>query len=241
MRETAGCIEVFHITGHCVSIGQDLVHATLLIAHHGLHLLLREARCQADGPIRECQKHLLRILISAIHPCITQTCIHLVKIIEWRPSTVIHSEFTRLERRPEPITTRETSDIIHSPFRMILRMSSVDRLKFAEHIFHPFAAFLIGSSSIVHSHCRKVMTGDMPVQTVPVGIWIGFHIQSCFFSVRSKQTVHIIFHENLQIQITGRLQRTFQQFHIPKREGIRVKSVLSRDTCRRDQKRQSEK
>ena len=85
---------------------------------------------------------------------------------------------------------------------MILRMSGMYLLEFAEHVLHPFAALLVACGCIVHRHGRKVMACDMAVKSVPVWIRLRLHLQSRFLSVRSQHTVNIVLHQHLQIEVT---------------------------------------
>ena len=120
---------------------------------------------------------------------------------------------------------------------MVLRMSGMYLLELAEHVLHPFAALLVAGSGIVLRHCRKVMAGNMAVKAVPVRIWLRLHLEARLLSVRSQHAVHIVLHQHLKIEVTRRLERSVKKFHIPQREGIRIKSVLRRSACRRQKKR----
>ena len=62
------------------------------------------------------------------------------------------------------------------------------------------------------------MTGDMAVQTSPVGIVLGLLRQSGLCPERGEEAVHVVLEQNLQIEVAGMLERAVQQLHVPYRE-----------------------
>ena len=53
VREAAGHVEIFLLTGHGVGIGQHLVHAAVLRVEHTLHLGIGETVGEFDSPVAE--------------------------------------------------------------------------------------------------------------------------------------------------------------------------------------------
>ena len=78
-------VHVFLVFRDGVCVGDDLVHAAMLVAQHLLHLLVGESGCEIDHPVGKTQEQRARFLVAAIKPSIAQTGIHLVKVIKRCP------------------------------------------------------------------------------------------------------------------------------------------------------------
>ena len=70
------------------------------------------------------------------------------------------------------------------------------------------------------------MTGDVAVQSRPVGIILSFLRQSGLGPERSQQTVYVILQKDFDIEVTGVLERAVKQLHVPDRELVVIKTVL---------------
>ena len=85
MGEAACHVEVFFLFCDGIGIDEHLVHSAVLIAEHLFHLGIREACGQVDGPVAETQEKFFGLFVSTVEPCVAQTGIHLMEIIERRP------------------------------------------------------------------------------------------------------------------------------------------------------------
>ena len=97
---------------------------------------------------------------------------------------------------------------------MVLGMSIGTALQFANKIHHPLATDLITRSGIDGHRC-KIVTSHMTIKTIPVRIGLRLRSEASLFEIWRQQTVAIILQQRLDIQVTRRLQRTFQQGDIP--------------------------
>ena len=97
MRETTCAVKVFLIASNGVSIGNNLIYAAMLHTEHILHLLVGELGCDVDSPVAEAEEELLCILVAALEPCVAQTGIHLMDLVERNPCGVESAEIAFLE------------------------------------------------------------------------------------------------------------------------------------------------
>ena len=95
--KAAGAVEITSVARHGVCICYHLVHTAMLIAEHTFHLFVAKLRCVIHCPVAELQEELACIFITAIEPCVAQSGIHFVEIIEWCPRTEIFTEVTLAE------------------------------------------------------------------------------------------------------------------------------------------------
>ena len=226
VREALGHGEVFLLTaGNGVCIGQHLVHAAVLVAQHALHLFVAKTCRQVDGPVTEAEKELLRLLVAAIEPCVAQTCVHLMQIIERCPRTEIHAEVALLEVAPDALAIGHASHIALAPCRVVLHVGISTNLQLADHVFHASAAFVVTRGS-VDGHSRQVVTPHMAVQPVPVGIGLGLRRQACLLIIRCQQAVAVVLQQRLDVQVACLLQRTVQQGYIAERKLLGIQFVL---------------
>ena len=169
MRESLSYIQILLIASDCICIGQHLVHATVLSIQHSLHLSISQAGSQVDSPITKAQEELFGLLIAAISPCVAQSCIHLVYIIERYPCAIVSTKVALLKVAPHTIAAWHTTYIAFSPGRVILGICIGTSLQFADPVFHTLAALFITSSGI-DSHSCKIVSAHVSVKSVPVGI-----------------------------------------------------------------------
>ena len=227
--EAAGTTQIFRIIGHGIGISKHFVHASMLVAEHFLHLFIAQITCYVHCPIAEPQKEFFCLFISAIEPCITKTCIHLVNIIERCPCSEVRSEITFTESSPHLGTIRDTTDIVMAPGFMALIVGIKYQLEFGYHIFHALAAFLIACSRI-DGKSRQIMSAYMSVQSIPVGIRRFARLQACLLAVRGQHAVAIIFQEHLHVQVASMLQWSVQKGDVAQRELILIKFILRHNT-----------
>ena len=95
--KASGAVEVSLVICHGIGIGQNLVHTTVLISEHTFHLFVTQLGSDIHSPVAELQEELSRILVATIEPCVAQSGIHLVEIIERCPRTEIFSEVALAE------------------------------------------------------------------------------------------------------------------------------------------------
>ena len=205
VRESASTIQIFLLSGNGVCISKHLVHASMLVAEHFLHLFVVQITRNVHSPIAELQKEILCLFIAAIEPCITKTCIHLMNIIERCPCSKVRSEISFTESRPHLGTIRNTTYIVMAPGFRTLIVGIKHQLEFGYHIFHALAAFLIACGRI-DGKSRQIMSAHMSVQSIPVGIRRFARLQASLLAIRSQHTVTIIFQKHLHIQVAGMLQ-----------------------------------
>ena len=97
VSETSGTVEIALVASHGIGIGNHLIHASVLISQHTFHLFVAQFRRDIDSPVAELQEELTGILVAAVEPCVAQSCIHLVKVVEWSPRAEILCEVARAE------------------------------------------------------------------------------------------------------------------------------------------------
>ena len=97
MGEAASHIKIFLFASNGIGIGQYLVHTSMLSIECTLHLGIRETCRQVDGPVAEIEEECLCLFVAAIHPRIAQARVHLMKIIERHPRTIVRSKVALLE------------------------------------------------------------------------------------------------------------------------------------------------
>ena len=236
--EPAGDGEVLGVAGDRVAIGQDLVHAAVLVAHHLLHLGIGEAGRQVDGPVAEAQEQVLGLLVAAVQPRVTQARVHLVQVVERGPGAGIHAEIALLEPAPDVFAVGHAAHVALAPFRVVLHVGIGAFLQLGEHVLHPAAALLIARRG-VHRHRGQVVTAHMAVQAVPVGIGLLPGLQPGLDSVGSQQPVAVILQQGPDVEVPGALQGAVQQFHIPEGELVGIQPILGKaghGPCRRQQK-----
>ena len=202
-----GCIQVFLILRNGIGIGKHFIHTSMLVAQHALHLFVVELCCDEDSPVTEFQEERFRLFIAAIKPCITQSCIHLVEVVERCPSTAINSEVATLHTLPDVFAVWHTTHIAQTPIGMVLQVCLGALSHFTDDVFHAFSAFLITRCSI-DSHRREVVSTHVSVQSVPVGIAFGFQFQSSFLAIGCHQSVAIVLQKCLDVEVTSMLERT---------------------------------
>ena len=227
--EAAGTVQIFLFSCNGVCISKHLVHASMLVAQHFLHLFIIQITRNVHCPIAELQKQILRLFISAIEPCITKTCIHLMNVIERCPCPEVRSEISFTESRPHLGTIRNTTDIVMAPGFRALIVGIKYQLEFGYHIFHALTAFLIACGSI-NGKGRQIMSAHMSVQSIPVGIRRFARLQASFLAIRGQHAVAIIFQEHLNVQVASMLQRSVQKGDVAQRELILIKFILSHNT-----------
>ena len=236
--EASGTIQIFLLTGNSVCISKHLVHASMLVAEHFLHLFIAQITCYVHCPIAELQKQILCLFISAIEPCITKTCIHLMNVIERCPCSEVRSEISFTESCPHLGTIRNTTDIVMAPGFMALIVGIKHQLEFGYHIFHALAALLIACGRI-DGKGRQIMSAHMSVQSIPVGIRRFARLQACLLAIRGQHTVAIIFQEHLHVQVASMLQWSVQKGDVAQRELILIKFILRHNTQGRRNAQQS--
>ena len=230
MRKALGHVEVFLFACDGVGIGQHLVHATMLRIEHTLHLLIREACREVDGPVAEAKEELLGLFVATIHPGIAQACVHLMNIIKRYPRTIIGPEVTFLEVTPHTVAARHTAYIALAPRRVVLGVGIGTSLQLADEIVHTLAT-LLAACGRIDGHRRQIVAAYMSVETVPVRIGLALGGESGFLQIRCQQTVAIVLKEHLDVQVAGLLQGTVKQGDIAKWKLVGIEPILCLDTA----------
>ena len=163
----------------------------MLVVEHPLHLLIREACRQVDGPVAEAQKERLSLLVAAIYPCVTQTGVHLMQVIERCPRTEIDPEVATLKIAPDALAVRHAAHVAFAPVGVAFHVGIGTELQLADHVFHASAALFITRGG-VDGHRRQIVAAHMAVQSVPVGVGLGPWLQAGFLAVRGQQTVNVV-------------------------------------------------
>ena len=97
VRESFCHVKILLFLGDGIGIGQHLVHAAMLVAQHLLHLSIAETCREVDGPVAETEEQPAGLFVAAVEPCVAQSRVHLMKIVEWCPRAEVHSEVALLE------------------------------------------------------------------------------------------------------------------------------------------------
>ena len=225
MRETAGAFKILPVTCHSICIGNDFVHTTMLVAKHLFHLLIGKFRCDIDSPVAELQEEFLRLCITTIYPCVAQSGIHFMQIVKRCPRAVIYAEVAFLETTPDLGTVGHTAHIADTPFGMVflIRLGTLGNL--TDHILHAAATFLITRGGI-DRHRGEIVTTHVSVQAIPVWIGLGLGFQTCLLAIGCQQTVAVILQKGFDIQVTGMLQRSFEQSYVTQWELVSIKTIL---------------
>ena len=106
-----GSSQVFLVTKQLIGIHDGLVHTSVLVTQHVLHVAFRQFRHHVHTPVTQFLVHLLRQFAVGIEVGISQTCQHLVLTIERYPTTIllIRADVVGIHGRPY-LGDRLTSD-----------------------------------------------------------------------------------------------------------------------------------
>ena len=225
--EPAGDGEVLGVAGDRVAIGQDLVHAAVLVAHHLLHLGVGEAGREVDGPVAEAQEQFFRLLVAAVQPRVAQARVHLVQVVERGPGAGIHAEIALLELAPDVFAVGHAAHVALAPVGVVLDVGVGAFLQLGEHVLHPAAALFVARRG-VHRHRGQVVAAHVAVQAVPVGIGLLPGLQPRLDPVGSQKPVAVILQQGLDVEVPGLLEGAVQQFYITQRELVGIETVLSK-------------
>ena len=226
VRETSGRFQVGVMTGHLVGVGEDLVHAAVLIAQHLFHLIGRQAPGKVHSPVTELQEHVFGVGIAGIQPGISQTCVHLVDVVPGYPVFPDDADVAGFDHGPQRNTVGHTTNIAHAPVRVLEPVGFLAGLQFGQHVVHAFLASLIAGGGIMDGHGREVMTAHVTVKAVPVGKTLGFFREAGFLSIRCQQAVNIVGKQRLNIAFNGVLHRPVGDGDSLKGEGVGVELLL---------------
>ena len=73
---------------------------------------------------------------------------------------------------------------------------------FVDDIFHAFAAFLV-ARGCVERHGGEVVSAHVSVETVPVGIGLGFGGESRLFAERCHEPVAVVLQEGFDVEVAS--------------------------------------
>ena len=191
----------------------------MLVTEHPLHLFVAEVGRQVDDPVAEVHEEFLSLLILAIPPGIAQAGIHLVQVVERGPRAEVRAEVALLERRPDALAVGHTAHVATSPLRVVLPIGIGTRLQLADHILHATEALRVAHRR-VHGQRRQVVTAHMAVESLPIGIGLGFRLEPGLLAIGREQTVAVILQQRLDVQVARLLQRTVKQGDITQTELI---------------------
>ncbi len=116
-----GGFQVFGVTKDGVSVGQHLVHASVLGVEHSLHGAVGQFGYDIDAPVAELAKHRSSLLAPRIEIGVTQASEHLVLTIEGHPAAMVAEGGDVARKHFLPIIIdRLPAEIAVQPFLVVI-------------------------------------------------------------------------------------------------------------------------
>ena len=209
VRKPLGAVEVTLVARDGVCVGNYLVHSSVLVVEHLLHLLVGEVGGEVYRPIRKSEEELFGVLVATIEPSVAKSGVHLVDVVKWSPRAEIGAEVAFLEVAPNLLAVGHSAYVSAPPRRMVFGVGGGTFFEFGDEVFHTSAALVVACGG-VESHCCEVMTANVSVKTVPIWVWLGFWRESRLFAVWREKPVTIVLEKGFDVEVAGGFERTVQ-------------------------------
>ena len=200
VAELVGQTQVFLVAGDSKDIGKGLVQSTLLTAKHLLNLLVAQPAHLANHPVGQSDEHLFGIFAACHQPCIAQSGVDFVNVVERNPP-IVQSERSRADvavgyLAPYFLRVRHAAQVA-VPGRILTAFQLLQEIVHA--LFH----LTVARSGKHVGKSREIMAADVAVKTgvLPVGIVLGLGRQPSSLQVGSKQTVGIEPHQIVNVRL----------------------------------------
>ena len=239
--------KVFVFSGELIGIGQNLVNASVFRVENALHCRGIVLCYEIYRPVAHLQEHRAGLFVLTIYICVAQTGHHLVLHIQGHiaASTVE----CRRHIRPQ-VVVGISSDVAVKTFRVAVeRILTV--FHHTDHIIHTFLQLspdgIVVTCSIGQRKGREIVTAHMAVQTertaspvVEVGmqgcpVLVNTAVEPGLTYERCQESVYVVGHQHLDVEIHRRLQRSLRECHLGKLEVFRIETVFTLGTQREHQ------
>ena len=214
----------------------------MLGVEYGLHRGIRKVGYQIDTPVGKFAKEISRRGVAGIKIGIAQTGQHLMLTIKRHPSTVLpeRTDVAGIHFLPHVVDGLTANKSVET-----LGIGVVGILAILQHVNHIvqtlFDASLCGgvvTRCVCHGQGRHIVPADMPgevkiistpiyevgVSGLPVSISSG--MQASLTDEGSEQSVDIILHQHLDVEIHSCLEWTVEQGDLIQVEMMRIKQTL---------------
>ena len=219
VRETDREFEILLVACDLGNVGQHFVHAAVFAAQHGLHLLRRQVRAQAQRPVRQRDQHVARPGVAGMAPGIAQTGKQLVQVVPRHPLAV-DGETVGLQLAVRDVV--EGGAAAGNAAEITVAVALLGTLQFGDEVVQSIQDFAVAGRGIHERQRRQVMPAHVAVEAgrFPVAVAILFRRQARFAQERRQQAVRIKFQQVVQIGLLRFEERAGCEAHVRQREQL---------------------